>query len=127
MLLACAIARAQLFSVPKVLPEPLRRIMVVSRAILFNHRAVSGSAGQDYISEMKAQEKDQILCRPIWQLELSAALKRAASANRIHTMQQLLKYRTDEVQRWPGFNIQLVHEYVSLLESKGLGRLIDCY
>lgn len=76
---------------------------------------------------MDAHEENQILDTPITKLELSTACKRAMNANQIKTMKQIVSYRTDEVEKWPGFNIQLVHEYISLLESKGLGRLIDCY
>lgn len=74
---------------------------------------------------MNAQDENNILDCPIQQLELSTGLKRAANANCITTMRQLLKYRSYHVERWPAFNIQLVHEYVNFLEYKGLGRLID--
>nr|WP_157247088.1 hypothetical protein [Pedobacter panaciterrae] len=74
---------------------------------------------------MNNQGEINVLNCPIQQLELSTELKRAANANGIKTMQQILRYSTAEVERWPGFNIQLVHEYVVLLEMKGLGALVD--
>jgi len=74
---------------------------------------------------MTIQGEINVLNCQIQQLELSAELKRAANANGIKTMQQLLRHKTQEVERWPGFNIQLVHEYVTFLEIKGMGSLVD--
>lgn len=126
MLLACVIARARLFSVLWALRRASKTELWLCPALFcFNHRAGSGKQTKIKFSEMNAQEKSQFLCIPIQQLELSAELKRAANANGIKTLQQILRYSTSEVERWPGFNIQLVHEYVSFLEMKGLGVLVD--
>lgn len=76
---------------------------------------------------MTRHEENEFLESKINAIELSVECKRALHANQIKSMKQLVKYPTYEVERWPGFNIQLVHEYISLLESKGLGRLIDSY
>ena len=76
---------------------------------------------------MTAHEENQFLESGINALQLSLQCKRALHANQIKSMKQLIKHPTYEVERWPGFNIQLVHEYISLLESKGLGQLIDRY
>ncbi|NRF37576.1 DNA-directed RNA polymerase subunit alpha C-terminal domain-containing protein [Pedobacter foliorum] len=76
---------------------------------------------------MNSQGETNVLNCHIQQLKLSTELKRAANGAGIKTMQQLLKYSTAEVERWPGFNIQLVHEYVNFLEGNGMGSLIDSY
>lgn len=76
---------------------------------------------------MNGHEENRFLECGINELALSTECKRALHANQIKCMKQLVNYTTYEVERWPGFNIQLVHEYVSLLESKGLGKLIDSY
>ncbi|MEJ2880414.1 hypothetical protein [Pedobacter sp. GR22-6] len=74
---------------------------------------------------MTSPKQDQILDFPMQQLKLSGELKRAANAAGIKTLRQLCQHRTDQVQSWPGFNIQLVHEYVNYLEQNGLGNHVD--
>lgn len=126
MLLACAIARARLFSVLRALRGASKTGFWLCPALfclitgLFRDRQTKTND-----CHMNSQVEINVLNCQIQQLELSAELKRAANANGIKTMQQLLRYRTQEVERWPGFNIQLVHEYVNFLEMKGMGVLVD--
>lgn len=77
--------------------------------------------------KMNAHKPNEILDCPLQQLELSNELKRAMNSNQIKTMREILHYTTQEVEHWPGFHIQLVHEYINYLEQAGLGEWIDRY
>lgn len=40
-------------------------------------------------------------------------------------MKELISHPTKDIQRWPGMDIQLVHECVNYLIEKGYGQFID--
>jgi hypothetical protein len=58
-------------------------------------------------------------------LSLSSEFKQAARLQGYQSLNDLLKIRTADLEKKPGFNILLIHEYVNFMESKGLGSLID--
>lgn len=66
-----------------------------------------------------------LLETPIRTLELSHALRHALITNNINTMKELISHPTKDIQRWPGMDIQLVHECVNYLIEKGYGQFID--
>lgn len=66
-----------------------------------------------------------ILKRPIEELAMSLEFKKAAAEMGYKILNDVINIRTAELERKPGFNILLVHEYVNFMESAGLGALID--
>lgn len=66
-----------------------------------------------------------ILNQPIESLALSQEFKGIAEINGMHTLAEVLKLYTRDLQRLPGFTIPLIHEYVSFIEKQGLGHYID--
>lgn len=58
-------------------------------------------------------------------LDMSSEFKQAAAKSGYTALQDMVNIRTADLEKKPGFNILLVHEYVSFMESVGLGALID--
>lgn len=56
---------------------------------------------------------------------MSLEFKEASRLSGYKTLRDLAAIRTADLEKKPGFNILLVHEYVSFMESAGLGALID--
>jgi hypothetical protein len=70
-------------------------------------------------------EQNRILHQPIETLDFSKEFKAVTEILGMHTLNQLLDLHTRELMKLPGFTIGLLHEYVSFMESKGLGQYID--
>ncbi|ATP56255.1 hypothetical protein CPT03_07115 [Pedobacter ginsengisoli] len=66
-----------------------------------------------------------ILEEAIADLDLSLEFKDAAEKLGYKKLKDIVSIRTAALEKKPGFNILLVHEYVSFMESAGLGALID--
>jgi DNA-directed RNA polymerase alpha subunit len=66
-----------------------------------------------------------LLTENISHLNLSVEFKQAAAAQGYSSLNDLVKIRTAELEKQPGFNILLIHEYVNFMERAGLGELID--
>lgn len=70
-------------------------------------------------------DQNNLLHVPIEQLELSNELKTLTETLGFHTLNDLLGHHTRELMILPGFKVGLLHEYVTYLEEKGLGHLVD--
>lgn len=68
---------------------------------------------------------EHLLEQPIPTLGLSAEFNGITEILGFHTLDDLLRLHTREVVRLPGFNVNLIHEYVSFLEERDLGHLVD--
>ena len=77
--------------------------------------------------QITPQFEHPVLCQSIWTLPLSESFKFVMALQGFETLSDVLKNTTWQNERLPGFNIQLVHEYVCFLESNGLGPMVDCY
>jgi len=66
-----------------------------------------------------------VLTEKIANLSLSLEFKQAAKMQGYESLNDLVDIRTADLEKKPGFNILLIHEYVNFMESAGLGRLID--
>lgn len=71
------------------------------------------------------EETEQRLSKQIAKLEFSKAFQAAAQLNGLSILKDLAESRTKDLEQMPGFNIQLVHEYVNYMEENGMGRLVD--
>jgi hypothetical protein len=71
------------------------------------------------------ESKKSVLNEMITNLDMSLEFKRAAADLGYSTLQDIVNIRTVDLEKKPGFDILLVHEYVSFMESAGLGALID--
>ncbi|HMI04883.1 MAG TPA: hypothetical protein VK541_20510 [Pedobacter sp.] len=66
----------------------------------------------------------EVLQRPIAEIGMSKEFETATETLRIRTLSQLATKPISEVEALPGFNLLLIHEYISFLESQCLGELI---
>lgn len=66
-----------------------------------------------------------MLNQMIADLDMSLEFKQAARKAGYQILRDMVNIRTADLKKKPGFDILLVHEYVSFMESKGLGALID--
>lgn len=74
---------------------------------------------------MKDLLNTAILDQLITDLEMSREFKNATEILGFYKLKDLINIKTFEMEQLTGFNILLVHEYVSFLESHRLGELID--
>lgn len=66
-----------------------------------------------------------VLTEKIENLSLSLEFKQAAKMQGYKSLNDLVHIRTADLEKKPGFNILLIHEYVNYMESAGFGSLID--
>ena len=69
--------------------------------------------------------KLNILSEKIEDLTMSLDFKKAAKVQGYQCLNDLIHIRTADLEKKPGFNILLIHEYVNFMEEAGLGGLID--
>ncbi|WP_029279475.1 hypothetical protein [Pedobacter borealis] len=74
---------------------------------------------------MKQSEQVEILNLPIAKSPLSTEFKTVTETLGFHTFSELLQHRTIKLQILPGFDQQLIYEYVDFLENNQMGHLID--
>jgi hypothetical protein len=74
---------------------------------------------------MKQLEQMDILKLPIATSPLSTEFKMVTEVLGFHTFSDLLQYRTVKLLNLPGFTQNLIYEYVTFLETKKMGYLID--
>jgi len=74
---------------------------------------------------MTVPSTDPILRQPISDLEFSDEFKRVTKALYYYTLSGLVATRTFDLSRKPGFTLALIYEYVSFMEVRGLGELVD--
>lgn len=73
---------------------------------------------------MKSTAKD-ILSQPLVSLELSKEFKVMAQINHFRTLAEIVELPIDVLQKMPQFSYRIMAEYISFLESKGLGELLE--
>ena len=66
-----------------------------------------------------------LLTEKIEDLSLSLEFIQAAKMQGYQCLNDLIHIRTADLEKKPGFNILLIHEYVNFMEGAGLGGLID--
>lgn len=69
--------------------------------------------------------KEPILNQPIAELELSEEFKGITEILGFYTLGDVAKWHTRDLNVLPGFSVQLIHEYVTFLEERGLGTYVD--
>jgi hypothetical protein len=71
------------------------------------------------------QHQEPILNQPIQALGMSEEFCGVMEILGFYTLGDIAKRHTRELAKLPGFSVQLIHEYVSFLEDKGLGHYVD--
>lgn len=65
------------------------------------------------------------LTQPIADSPLSPEFKLQAELFGFHTFGDMIHRRSNDLLKLPGFNKQLLYEYVSFIEKQGYGQYID--
>ena len=74
---------------------------------------------------MKQLEQVAILDQPIAQSPLSTEFKTVTEILGFNSFSDLLRHRTNKLQKMPGFDQHLIYEYVDFMETNQMGHLID--
>ena len=68
---------------------------------------------------------EPILNQPIQNLGMSEEFCGVTEILGLYTLGDVANRHTRDLAKLPGFSIQLIHEYVSFLEERGLGHYVD--